>query len=110
MLHEYPPGALVRVVDNGDLEERQRAYLGLRGEVVDEGDHETNLELGIRAVQFGDGVTLLMYTEKLAPAAAPVVAASPLTEDERAFAYSMLKQGNEVERVLEIIRTLRKGV
>lgn len=33
-----------------------------------------------------------------------------LTEDERAFAYSMLKQGHEVERVLDIIRTLRKGV
>lgn len=48
---------------------------------------------------------------QLVESAAPEVSsASQLTEDERFFAYSLIQNGREVERVLDIIRTLRKGV
>lgn len=39
-----------------------------------------------------------------------VTSTSQLAEDERFFAYSLIQNGHDVERVLDIIRTLRKGV
>lgn len=111
MSHEYPVGTLVRVVDDGGLNPLQRPYLGLAGTVVDDGHHEDNVAFGIRPVQFADGSTVLLYSSKLVLLPASTTSdASQLTEDERFFAYSLLKRGHEVERVLDIIRTLRKGV